>query len=269
MDILQAVILGFVQAVTEWLPLSSKTMDTFVFTQFFGGKPEQVISMLLYLHVGTLLAATIYFRDEIIRLASKFVSQKSVASHANGKIGFLFTALLLTGVVGIPLLALEHYVLPNLDGGALLSVMGAGLIATGFILTMQHKNRWRNAESAGWRDGMLTGAIQGLSVLPGVSRAGSTTAALLWRGFNAESAFHLSFLLSIPTMVAAELLLYAAQGGILAMPLEQGILLSASSFIFGYLTIGILLKIAHRINVASLAFLFGIMMIAFGLSGLS
>jgi undecaprenyl-diphosphatase len=146
--------------------------------------------------------------------------------------------------------------------------MGAGLILTGFLLTTQHKHRWRASASASWQDGILTGALQGLSVLPGVSRAGCTTTGLIWRGFDAESAFHLSFLLSIPTVFIAEMLLWAAQlaqPGASTIPLSDGLMLAASSFVFGYITINALLKLAHRINVASLAFLFGIMMLVFGI----
>ena len=72
-DILQIIILGIVQAVTEWLPLSSKTMDTVVYTQFFGGSMENVVGMLLFLHLGTLLAAAAYFRKEISRVAKGFL----------------------------------------------------------------------------------------------------------------------------------------------------------------------------------------------------
>jgi undecaprenyl-diphosphatase len=269
MDIISIIILGFVQAVTEWLPLSSKTMDTIVYTQFFRGDNATVLPLLLYLHIGTMVAAAIFFRKEIFQLAAKlFTERKNIRRHADSKIGFLVTALAFTGIVGLPILLAEKYVLPNLDAGALFSVMGAGMIATGFMLTVQRKSRWRNYETASWKDGVLTGVLQGLAALPGVSRAGATTTALVWRGFDAESAFHLSFLLSIPTVFCTEVVFWLAQGGISTIPIPEGLLLAVSSFIFGYLTISVLTKVAHKINVASLAFLFGIMMLAFGLFGL-
>ena len=269
MDIISVIILGFVQAVTEWLPLSSKTMDTIVYTQFLKGDNATVIPLLLYLHIGTMVAAAIFFRKEIFQLAAKlFTERKNVQRHADSKIGFLVTALIFTGIVGFPILLAEKYVLPNLDAGALFSVMGAGLIVTGFMLTAQKKNRWRSSETAGWKDGILTGLLQGLAALPGVSRAGATTTALVWRGFDAESAFHLSFLLSIPTVFCTEVVFWLAQGGISAIPIADGLILAASSFFFGYLTIGVLTKIAHKITVASLAVLVGILMRAFGLFGL-
>jgi undecaprenyl-diphosphatase len=269
MDIIGIIVMGLVQAVSEWLPLSSKTMDTLVYTSVFGEPPSNVVSMLLFLHMGTLLAASIYFRREIAEVLRGISrAPTNYVHHSNTKAGFLATALFFTGVVGLPLLLIEHFVLPSLKADILLSIMGAGLILTGFLLTTQHKNRWRTIHSASWKDGVLTGALQGLSVLPGVSRAGCTTTGLIWQGFNSESAFHLSFLLSIPTVFLAEALLWAAQLGVSTIPIAEGLMLSASSFVFGYLTIGALLRIAHRINVASLAFLFGIMMLSFGLMGI-
>ncbi|MCX6769355.1 MAG: undecaprenyl-diphosphate phosphatase [Candidatus Micrarchaeota archaeon] len=268
MDIFQAIVLGIVQAVTEWLPLSSKTMDTLVYTRFFGGSMGSVVSVLLFLHIGTLLAATVYFRAEIFQVARKFLSAPTDwRMHRRNEVGFLITALFFTGVVGIPLLAIEKLFLPTLEANALLTLMGAGLVLTGFLLSTQKKNRWKLAHSACAEDGVLTGLLQGLSVIPGVSRAGCTTSALIWKGFDAESAFHLSFLLSIPSVFVAEVVIWVAQGGISALPLVDGLMLIGTSFVFGYATIKVLLEFAHKINVASLAFVFGIMMLIFGLVG--
>ena len=269
MDVLQVIILGLVQAVTEWLPLSSKTIDTLVYTVAFGGKSASVVSVLLFLHIGTMLAAAIYFRNELAAIARHFLRfPTSRRWQADSKVGFLFTAVLFTGIVGMPLLLLEKFVLPTLEASALLCVMGAGLVLTGFLLTSQGVKRWRTVESVTWKDGILTGALQGLAALPGVSRAGSSTTGLIWRGFDSESAFHLSFLLSIPTVFLTETVFWLAQGGVSAIPVVDGLALVASSFVFGYITIGTLLKLVKSLNVAWLAFHFGIMMLIFGLIGI-
>jgi len=268
MDIIQVIILGLVQAITEWVPLSSKTMGAIVYLQFFGGEPEKLISVLLYLHMGTLVAASLYFRKEIADIVRRlFASLHHVELLKKSKIGFLASALVMTGIVGIPLLAIGLFLLPTLDASLVIIIVGAGLVATGFLLSTQHKHRWRDAESATWEDGLLVGAMQGISVLPGVSRAGTTTTGLIWRGFDAKNAFLLSFLLSIPTVFCAEVFLWGMQGGVSAIPVGEGLALAASSFVFGYLTIGALISLAQRINVSSLAFVFGIIMIAAGLIG--
>ncbi len=273
MDPLQIIFLGIVQAITEWLPLSSKTMDTLVYTRIFNGSMDNVVPLLLFLHIGTLCAAALYFRREIVEVAREFLSAPlDIEKHKRGKVGFLTTAIVFTGIVGVPILVIEKFLLPSLSMNLLLSLMGAGLIVTGFLLTTHKKDRWRTTESSSWKDGILTGALQGLSTIPGVSRAGCSTTGLIWRGFDAESAFHLSFLLSIPTVFIAEMVVWGAQmvmGGTPApLPLADGLALMLSSFVFGYITIDVLLKIAHKINVASLAFIFGIMMLIFGIIGL-
>ena len=269
MDMLQIIILGLVQAISEWVPLSSKTMDTIVYTKFFGGSADAVVPLLLFLHIGTMLAAIIYFRREIAELGRKFLSAPTdVKRQSESEIGFLVVALFFTGVVGVPILLIEKFFSPDIPGGMLLSIMGAGLIVTGFLLTSQHKNKWRTARAATWRDGILTGALQGLSILPGVSRAGTSTTALIWRGFDAESAFRLSFVLAIPTVFLAELVLYGVQGGISSFPIADGLALALSSLVFGYLTLDALLKIAHKTNVAWLAFVLGMIMVAAGLMGM-
>ncbi|MEM4554690.1 MAG: undecaprenyl-diphosphate phosphatase [Candidatus Anstonellaceae archaeon] len=271
LNLSQIILLGLVQALTEWLPLSSKTISTLVYMEFFGYDSSTVISALLFLHFGTLLAATVYFRTHIRHLLKAFISNPfSLKANSESKIGFLFSSLVMTGLVGIPLLLAQKLALPLLDGNSIYILMGAGLIVTGFLLSSKKAMADRSAENATWKDGILVGALQGLSVLPGVSRAGATTAALVWRRFNPESAFQLSFLLSIPTIFAAEILFWGFQNGNFAsLPIHDGVLLAASSFFFGYLTIDMLIKIAQKLNLAWLAFSFGIMMLLFGLWGLS
>src|SRR3989338_8100701 len=122
MDLLQILLLGLVQAITEWLPLSSKTMDAALYLQVFGGNPNNLVSVLLALHFGTLCAAAIYFRKDVAVLAREFFARPLDARRKlGGKAGFFIAALLLTGIVGLPLLLLGKLVLPNLEAGALLS----------------------------------------------------------------------------------------------------------------------------------------------------
>jgi undecaprenyl-diphosphatase len=268
MDIVSILILGLVQGITEWIPLSSKTQDTFVYLKFLNGDPSSVVPILLYLHVGTVLAATIYFRKEILAML-KAVSAEPTAfrKHLAGEPGFLFTSLLFTGIVGLPLLLIEKKFLPDLNGGLLFAVMGLGLLATGFLLLRQKARKERQSPQAGWKDGVLTGALQGLSILPGVSRSGTSATGLIWMGFDSESSFHLSFLLSIPTVVLAELVFYIG-GSLTAFPMADGLMLAASSFVFGYLTLDAILRVVKRVNLAYAAFALGLIIMAVGIAGL-
>ncbi len=267
MDLFSIIILGLTQGVTEWVPISSKTQDTLVYLKFLGGSQAQVVPVLLYLHIGTVLAALLYFRKEIAAMLTSIIQKPTdVGSHFRSKPGFLFTSLLFTGVVGIPLLLLEKQLFPNLDWGLLLALMGAGLVVTGFLLLSQKGVQKRDMKEVNWTDGVLTGILQGLSILPGVSRAGTSTTGLIWRGFDSESSFHLSFLLSIPTVVLAELVFYVG-GAVTSFPVLDGLLLALSSFIFGYLALDALLRFVKKVNLAYVAFALGLIMIAAGLTG--
>jgi len=268
MDILQVVLLGLTQGITEWVPISSKTQVTAVYQLLNGPGSIIPLPILLYVHMGTVLAALVYFRKEIIQIIEKFLQKPTdFKVHSRGELGFLFTSLLLTGVVGLPLLFLEKEFFPKLDVSLLFTIMGAGLIFTGMLLLMQKGLKERKIRSVNWSDGVLTGILQGLSILPGVSRAGTSTTALIWRGFDSESSFHLSFLLSIPTVILAEFVLYMG-GELASFPVSDGILLAIFSFIFGYLTLGIILRIVKKVNMAYVALALGLIITAAGLRGL-
>lgn len=267
MDPLTVLILGIVQGITEWVPISSKTQDALVYLKFLHGDPNLVVPIILYLHVGTIVAATIYFRKELKEMLDAFLKNPSdISTHANSKIGFLFTALLLTAVVGLPLLFLEKIFFPTLDAGLLFAAMGLGLIVTGILLLKQKGSGQRKLTSVTWKDGVLIGLLQGLSILPGVSRSGTSTTGLIWRGFDSENSFHLSFLLSIPTVIFAELIFYVG-GSLYTFPVTDGLMLALSSFIFGYLTLDALLKLMRKISLAYLAIAMGLIIIAAGLFG--
>lgn len=269
MDIVSILILGLVQGITEWVPVSSKTQDTAVYLALLGGNPSSVVPILLYLHIGTLVAAIIYFRKELHGMLLSLLRRPADAhSYTDGKPGFLLAALAGTGIIGFPLLLIEKEFLPSLNGGLLFAVMGIGLLLTGLLLLRQKSGPgMRNAGSVTWLDGLFTGLLQGLSILPGVSRAGTSATGLIWRGFDSESSFNLSFLLSIPTVVFAELAFYVAGGGTQSFPLLDGILLALSSLFFGYLTLDALLKIVKKVNLAYVAFALGFIIIAAGLFG--
>jgi len=261
MNLFSIIVLGLVQGISEWIPISSKTQVTFIYLQFLGGSPQLVIPILLYAHIGTLLAASLYFRKEIQNIFRAILSCPfNYRTYADGKTGFLITSLFFTGLVGLPILYAEKTVFPGLKGTSLFLLMGIGLIMTSLLLLSQKMLQLRRSENVDWKDGILTGLLQGLSTLPGVSRAGTTSTALIWRSFDSESAFHLSFLLSIPSVVMAEIVFYlASPAG--NLPARDGLSLAFSSFAFGYLSLDIILYFVKRVNIAYLAFLLGALII--------
>jgi undecaprenyl-diphosphatase len=268
MNLFQLLILGLIQGIAEWIPVSSKTMVTFTYLKIFQGDPALVIPILMYVHIGTVIAATIYFRSELAAIIAEIAGNPwDLHRHANGKSGFLVTALFFTGLVGIPLLLAEKWLFPALDGSILYTLMGIGLIITGFLLLSHKKGNIREEKEVTWKDGVLTGILQGFSTLPGVSRSGTSTTGLIWRGFDSGSSFYLSFLLSIPTVILAEILLSYGSAGLHGLPANEGVVLLLTSLVVGYLTLDGLLRIIKRVNIAYLVFVLGLIVIAVGLIG--
>ncbi len=274
MDILSILILGLVQGISEWLPISSKTMVSIAYLKFLGGTTGPLISILIFVHLGTLIAATVYFRSILVALAHQaFEGLKAPRRLLDSPVGFYLAALLFTGLVGGPILLAESLFLPSLNASFLFAIMGAGLLITAFLLYSKKfgPKSERAMETASWKDGALAGAFQALSTIPGVSRSGSTTSALALRGFSALSTFELSFILSIPTVFCAEILFWSIEvfkaGTFTSVPLADGLLLAISSCIFGYLTIGALIRLASRINLWQLAASFGVIMLLVALMG--
>lgn len=262
MDAITIFVLGLVQGIAEWVPISSKTQVSLAWLKVFNGDPASLVPILLYVHIGTLLAATIYFRKEIIEILQAVLSKPlSKSTYSEGKTGFLITSIFLTGVIGFPLLYLEKKFFPALDTSVIFALMGIGLVLTGILLLSQKGAKERKKEGVTWKDGILTGILQGLSVLPGVSRSGTSTTGLIWRGFSSEDSFHLSFLLSIPTVICAEMVFYIS-GEAASFPISDGILLAATSFVVGYLTLDALLKIMKKVSLAYVALAMGIVMVA-------
>ncbi|MFA5108555.1 MAG: undecaprenyl-diphosphate phosphatase [Candidatus Micrarchaeia archaeon] len=269
MDFLQILLLGIVQGISEWLPISSKTLDTFLFLSM-GGQPSQSVAVLLYLHLGTLVAATIYFRHKLWEMAKELLSVRAIDDLKKDKFTFYLFALAGTGVVGLPLYLLQKYFLSDISASMLFVVMGVGLLVTSALLFVQKgKVHEKKATEAGWFDGLVCGAFQGLSALPGISRSGTSTTGLILRKFEPDAAFELSFILSIPSVIGAELVLYLLNSSVAIFDPIAGLMLAATSFVFGYLTIGMLIGFAKKVNLAMLALAFALVMIVAGLIGLS
>jgi len=240
MDFLQAVFLGVLQGLAEWLPVSSQGQVMAFAMSLFGIAPEQAFQYAVFLHIGTLVSAILFFRKDLVSL----VKQKDFEL---GK--FVLFALAGTGLVGLP----AYLFLKNFFSSPflLMILIGIALIFTGLI---QFKKQAPKNEVSS-KNGFFTGLAQGFSIIPGVSRSGITVSALLVQGFDAEQALRLSFILSIPTVIVAELFFSLFEG----FAFEPMVLVAvASAAIVGYASIAVLLKIARRIN-------FGFFCVALGL----
>ncbi|MFC7082323.1 undecaprenyl-diphosphate phosphatase [Halorussus caseinilyticus] len=252
---LVAVVAGALQGVFEWLPISSEGNVT-VFLTALGSSPEAAVQFSLFLHAGTALSAAVYYRDELGDVAGALAGWRpreafapdAGASGASERatLSFLGVATLVSGVVGIGAYATLETVVSELTGGAMVALVGVLLVATGLLQRVADGFALGGRESPDLADAVLVGALQGLAVLPGVSRSGTTTSALLFRGHDGPSSFRLSFLLSIPAALGAGALVLADTGVPAVAPVPAALAVVTAAVV-GYLTIGALMRVVKRV----------------------
>jgi undecaprenyl-diphosphatase len=266
-----AVVIGLIQGVFEWLPVSSEG-NVALYLTVVEGRPETVaVQYALFLHAGTALAATVYYREEIatvLRTLPDWGPRMAFADRDQADLTFLAVATVASGLVGIAAYLALEAIVSAVAGGAFVALVGVLLVVTGIVQWAAQRGEARpdggtvaDTESdaaidvdpdlgertiATLPDALLVGVLQGLAILPGVSRSGTTVSALLLRGFRPEIAFRLSFLLSVPAALGAGLLVVLDTGvpGIGLLP--AGLAL-ATSAIVGYATIDGLLRVVRRV----------------------
>lgn len=247
-SILTYLLIGLLQGVLEWLPISSQGNLVILMTVFLGLEPSQALDMSVFIHLGTGLAALVYFRHEVVDILLRR-SEKD-----RGLFSFLLVTTIMTGVIGLPLYIFAKSA--SFYGDALLILTGVALLVTGVVQRRAKVSGSKSSESLDPKEGLALGFSQGLSALPGLSRSGLTTSVLLFKGFSGAEAFRISFLMSIPAVFAAAAGLMVIEG---VPPLGVGVLLSVlASFISALLTIDILLKLARRVRFWRLCIVLGL-----------
>ena len=247
-DLAVAVLAGIVQGIVEWLPVSSQGNLALVLTAV-GVAPEQALQLALFLQVGTTLSAVTYYRDDIRVAVTALPGWRPETAYEepNALVSYLIVASGMTGVVGIPLYLFAVDLAGRLTGGVFIAVIGVLLILTGILQLRSESVTMGGRNHPTLTDSLLVGAVQGVAILPGVSRSGVTTSALLFRSYDPPAAFRLSFLLSIPASLGAAGLTMAGAGGLPGIsPAAAATALSVSTVV-GYLTIDALMRVVDRI----------------------
>ncbi|HWE43123.1 MAG TPA: undecaprenyl-diphosphatase UppP [Gemmatimonadaceae bacterium] len=242
MSLLQAIVLGIVQGLTEFLPVSSSAHLALVPWAF--GWQDPGLAFDVALHVGTLLAVLWFFSDEwlrLIRSALSIVTTRNVDTPEKRRVLFLIVATIPGGIAG---LVLEKYAESYFRSPTLIAVV---LIALGVILWLVDKvtPQVRSMDEMTWGQAIALGVAQCFALVPGVSRSGSTITAGRALGFNRESAAVFSFLMSMPITAGAALkeVPKALHQHGLSAELLVGVLASAVS---GWLAITVLLRFVSR-----------------------
>lgn len=264
MTILQAIILGIVQGLTEFIPISSTAHLVFASRAvgLYAGagttlKAEQTTATIAVIQLGTLLAVLIYFSRDIVNITRAFVRdhlallQRKSGVQSGGKLSrdawlgwLVIIGSLPVGIVGLLFKKqIEGTFTKNLWVIATMMIVVALLLAIAELVG----KRVRGMESLGVRDALAVGSAQVLALIPGSSRSGSTIMGGLFAGETRETAARFSFLLSIPAIAASGLL--ELKEAFEKLPPESYVALAVAtvvSGIVGYASIWFLLRFLRK-----------------------
>ncbi|MCX8153110.1 MAG: undecaprenyl-diphosphate phosphatase [Candidatus Bathyarchaeota archaeon] len=262
MDLLQTVMLGIIQGLTEWLPISS-TGHLRVAERLLGLRVPIVFDGLL--HLGTIVITLFFFRMEIKALL--IALGKMDFKSEEGRL----IIPIIVGTVPTVLIGLFFGDAIETAFSQLLPIAGA-FIVCGFFLYISRFGQERSADIGLWKAAVI-GTMQGIAIIPGVSRSGLTIAVALLLGIKREKAFNFSFFLSVPAIIGALGLTMYEQHAALALTSATWIELLAgvvTSMIVGYLALSSLRRIVVRRKFYFFAFycwFFSVMIFALGLGG--
>jgi undecaprenyl-diphosphatase len=238
---LEALVLGIVQGLTEFLPISSSAHQSIV-GQFFGGQ-DVGAAFTAITQLGTEAAVILYFRHDISRIIRSWfgsLTGRVPRNDPDARMGWL----VILGSIPIVLLGL---LFQNAIDSALRNLWITAAMLAGFGVVIGVADRLarnvRPLESLTWGHGVLFGLAQSLALVPGVSRSGATISAGLALGYTREAAAKYSFLLAIPAVVGSGLFKLADISGDPVPPAWGPILLATVvSFVIGYVVIAWLLR---------------------------
>ena len=275
MESLQSVMLGIIQGLTEFLPVSSS--GHLVLLQNLFGIREPELLFDISLHLGTLLAVFIVFYKEILRILQTLLRLPALIK-SSGNLKSVFAdneeirifALILIGSIPTAILGILFHKIADQIFGAVW-IVGVMLLVTGTLLwfTRQISNEGRPLIKVSIRDALMIGLIQGMAIMPGISRSGATISMALFLGMNREVAGRYSFLLSIPAILGA--LILGLNSTIIQTDIPGKIILLGTviAAIVGYIALKILLRMVkqgHLYYFAPYCWLLGAATLIFSLS---
>jgi len=254
----------------EWLPISSSGQVMIVAVNFFGIPPEEAYSLSIWLHLGTMFAVLLKFKKDYIRIVKSFLPMKfNVIETDIKKRNWLIVGTIGTAITALPLYFIFKFIIVGeftaVHGDLLTLIIAGMLIITGIILLLiKKKFGVKTIESVEKqnviKDSFIIGLIQGVAVLPGISRSAITVSTTLIQNYEQDSALRLSFLMSVPVVIASIAVdIIFGEGSVFRIldPITI-IIITFLSFIVGYASIEILLKIAKRIQFGYFCLLYGI-----------
>jgi undecaprenyl-diphosphatase len=254
LTVIEGIILGLVQGLTEFLPVSSSG-HLVLARALLGGVIEQPLLFDVAVHAATLLAIIVYFRREVLSLVGGFVVaclsvwvrfRPKPGSRAAADRRLFFYVLAASAPTAVIALLLRRYVEQKLQDPV---PVGLLLVVTGLILyaTRKYREPGRQFNLMNPLDAVIVGIMQGIAVLPGVSRSGSTISLGIIVGLEREVAARFSFLIAIPAIAGAAVLelpkLFTQSAANLLVPTLVG---STVAMVTGYVAIAVLIRVLQK-----------------------
>lgn len=266
MNIIQAIILGLVQGLSEFIPISSTAHLVFAsrWTNIYNGNAQQITATIAVIQLGTLAAVFVYFASDIWNISSAFI--RDHWALLTGKRGMRFSGtdgvrpiwlsseswlgwLIIIGSIPIGTIGLIFKDFIEGEGTKNLWIIASMLIGIALLLALAEKvgSQRKDIKHLGVLDALVVGFTQVLALMPGASRSGSTIMGGLFAGQKRETAARFSFLMSIPAITASGLLELREALHILPpdsfVPLLVGTIVSA---VVGYLAIWFLIAFLRK-----------------------
>ena len=261
MDIIQAIILGIVQGLTEFLPVSSSAH--LVFVPYIIGTTSSLAYDTL-LHIGTLIAVVAYFWNDIINMFKSFFSSLLDIPRGQFRKGLQedqFKKLAWFVIIGTIPAGLAGILFKDFFEGLFSNIIAVGffLIITGFLLwgseMMSRKiSNKTSLKEMSVKNSVLIGIAQAFAIAPGISRSGATISAGLFLGIERELAARYSFLLSIPAILGAALVQAKDIGSLMDISSVAAAAGFIAAIISGYLAVRFMLKLVKEKNLLPFAY---------------
>ncbi len=267
---IEYIFLAIIHGLIEWLPISSSGQVMIIAINIFGISPENAFSLAIWLRLGTTFAVLLRFRDDYVNIVKSCAPKLFKVEEIDiKKKNWIIYSTIGTAITALPLYLVFTFVIGNAftgtQGDLITLIISGMLVVTGVIL-LKTKKDYGNFEINEVskedlkKDSIFAGLVQGISVLPGISRSGVTVSAILLEKYDQKSALKLSFLISVPAALASIVVdVIFGNGSVVGIldPITI-LIITLISFGVGYLFMEILLKVAEKINFGYFCVFYGI-----------
>ncbi len=263
------IIIAILQGLFEWLPISSSGQVMIISMGFLNILPAEAFSLSIWLHLGTTFAVIIKFRKDYINITKAFMPNRFNSNQIDiKKRNWLIFGTTGTAITALPLYFLFKIIIVGeftaVQGDILTLIISALLIITGMVLLRMKKIYGtkiidNTLDKHIMKDSFIAGLLQGCAILPGISRSGFTVSTILFEKYKNENALKLSFLMSVPVAIASIIVDILFGGSVFGILDSLTIvIITVVSFVIGYLSMELLLRISKKIQFGYFCILYGI-----------